>query len=405
MVNGPTFLMRRMDSGFAATLLAAACLAHADGPSIPPAPAQSQGDGAVAFVHPGVLHTADSLARMRERVAKGEEPWRSGFEKLKEHAASRAGWKRLGPFERVSRNPGPDYHAFNFDQDGNAAYQNALLWCITGDSAHARAAMDILNAWSAKLRAVTGRDQQLTAALGGFKYANAAELIRHTCPEWPAADAERCERMLREVIYPPIRNFAPFANGNWDTACIKTMMAIGVYCDDRELFDRAVGYYRSGKGNGRLAHYIVNAEGQCQESGRDQQHAQLGLGHLAEACEIAWNQGVDLYGEADNRLLRGFEYTARYNLGEGVPFAMHVDTTGKYMARAISARGRGLLRPIYEMVWNHYENRRGVSAAYTRKAAERIRPEGAAFQADHPGFGTILFSLEIPRTEFPKAVD
>src|SRR5262249_51289707 len=154
-------------------------------------------------------------------------------------------------------------------------------------------------------------------------------------------------------------------------------------CDDRELFDRAVDYFRQGQGNGRLTHYIINDSGQCQESGRDQQHAQLGLGLLAEACEIAWNQGVDLYSEADNRLLKGFEYSARYNLGQDVPFVATVDVTGKYHHKAISANGRGRLRPIYEMVWNHYERRRGIPAPFTRQAAERIRPEGAAFTADH----------------------
>ncbi len=201
------------------------------------------------------------------------------------------------------------------------------------------------------------------------------------------------ERMLRNVFYPVIEQFATFANGNWDTGCIKTMMAMGVFLNDRAMFNRAVAYYRGGAGNGALTHYIINAAGQCQESGRDQQHTQLGLGHLAEACEIAWHQGLDLYGESENRLLQAFEYTAKYNLGQEVPFAPYTDMTGKYKARSISPQGRGQLRPIYEMVWNHYEHRRGVPAPFTRQAAERIRPEGTTRNADHPGFGTLLFSL------------
>ena len=42
------------------------------------------------------------------------------------------------------------------------------------------------------------------------------------------------------------------------------------------------------------------------------------------------------------------------------------------------------LRPIYEMVWNHYENRRGIKAPYTREAAEKIRPEGEAHSPVSP---------------------
>jgi len=37
--------------------------------------------------------------------------------------------------------------------------------------------------------------------------------------------------------------------------------------------------------------------------------------------------------------------------------------------------------------------RKGLSAPFTKQAAEKIRPEGAAWTGDHPGFGTVLFSL------------
>jgi hypothetical protein len=266
------------------------------------------------------------------------------------------------------------------------------MWCVTGDEAHAKKAVEILDAWSRTLKKMEGRDVQLAAGLDGFKFASAAELMRSTYPAWRAEDVEQCRRMLKDVVYPPIKDFATFANGNWDAACIRTMMAIGVFCDDRAVYDRAVAYFKSGTGNGRLTHYVINDAGQCQESGRDQPHAQLGLGLLAEACEIAWHQGDDLYATADNRLLKGFEYTARYNLGEDVPFVPFTDTTHKYTARKISPRGRGHLRPTYELVWNHYTNRRGIPAPFTRRAAEKLRPEGNGFGADHTGFGTLLFS-------------
>src|SRR5207253_3391650 len=103
--------------------------------------------------------------------------------------------------------------------DANAAYQNALMWCVTGDEAHARKAVEILNAWGRTLKKMDGRDVHLAAGLNGFKFVNAAELIRHTYPKWPAADVDQFRRMLREAVYPPIKDFATFANGNWDGAC------------------------------------------------------------------------------------------------------------------------------------------------------------------------------------------
>ena len=349
-------------------------------------------DPARPFVHPGLLHTRADLDRMQKRVAAGDEPWTSGFARLRAHPQSRSDVRLRGPCAVVTRETGNTQSDRQMVEDGNAAYQNALMWCITRDVAHARKAVEFLNAWAGTLRSMGGHDVQLSAGLNGFKFVCAAELIRHTGPEWTRDDVSRFERMLKQVVYPPIKDFATFANGNWDGACIKTILAIGVFCDDHELFDRAVDYVRHGRGNGRLTHYVINESGQCQESGRDQQHTQLGLGLLAEACEVAWNQGVDLYSEAGNRLLKGFEYTARYNLGEDVPFVAMVDVTGKYRHKTISKNGRGRLRPIYEMVWNHYEKRRGVAAPYTRRAAETLRPEGAGFAGDHPGFGTLLFS-------------
>jgi hypothetical protein len=339
------------------------------------------------------LHGRAELDLIRRKVAAGEEPWMGGFEKLRASASSRSDYKLRGPFAVVTRSPQGSPHNTEMVADANAAYQNALMWCITGDEAHARKAVEVLNAWGSTLKRMDGHDVQLAAGLNGFLFVNAAELIRHTYPGWAQGDVERFRQMLNEAVYPPIKDFATFANGNWDGACIKTMMAMGVFCDDRAMFDRAVDYFHQGTGNGRLTHYVFNEAGQCQESGRDQGHTQLGLGLLAEASEIGWHQGLDMYGADDNRLLKGFEYTAAYNLGRDVPFSPHTDTTGKYVAKVISPMGRGRLRPIYEMVWNHYQNRRGLEAPLSEQAARTLRPEGAAVGADHPGFGTLLFSL------------
>jgi len=136
------------------------------------------------------------------------------------------------------------------------------MWCLTGDRAFAETARIIVNAWSARLQRVTGADAVLMAGLGPFKLVNAAELLRHTDTAWPAADIARTEEMLRRAIYPALQDFALFANGNWDTAAIKTLLAIGVFCNDREIYERALRYYVAGAGNGRLTHYIIADAGQ-----------------------------------------------------------------------------------------------------------------------------------------------
>jgi len=346
------------------------------------------------FVHPGLLHTAADLARMKQMVGAGTEPWKSGFAKLAADPESSATWTPH-PFEHVERSllTGHTHGINEMNKDCNAAYQNALMWWITGDESHAKEAVAILNAWSGTLKVFDGTDVELGAGIDGFKFANAAELMR-AYPGWAPADIARCRQMLLTIFYPPLQNFALWAHGNWDLACMKSIIAIGVFCDDHAMFDRAVNYYYKGQGNGALTHYVINEAGQVQESGRDQQHTQLGVGELAETCQVAWSQGLDLYGASDNRLLKGFEYAARYNLGQDVPFVPHVDTSGRFPADHISPNLRNRLRPIFEMAYNHYAILKGLPAPWTQKAAETLRPEGPAAGADHPGFGTLLFSLQ-----------
>lgn len=350
-----------------------------------------------AFVHPGLLHTRDDLKRMKEMVARGAEPWKSGFDVFKASPYSSATWTPR-PVEHVERSLliGAGKNIGNLEKDVCAAYQNALMWAITGDEAHAKKAIEILNAWSGTFKVFDGTDVELGAGLCGFKMASAAEIMR-TYPGWAPADIKQCKKMLMEVFYPPIQYFALWAHGNWDLACMKGMMAIGVFCDNHALFDKAVDFYYKGPGNGSLTHYVVNENGQLQESGRDQPHTQLAIGHLSELCEIGWSQGMDMYSAVNNRLLKGFEYTAKYNLGEEVPFEPYTDTSGRFPATKISSNGRGGLRSIFEMVLNHYQYRAKLPAEqykYTKIAAEKLRPEKAGFNADNPGYGTLLFSLK-----------
>ncbi|WP_183580583.1 alginate lyase family protein [Mucilaginibacter sp. X5P1] len=345
---------------------------------------------AQGFTHPGLLQNTEDPERIKRAVADKQEPIYSGYLVFAADAQSQYTYHMQGPMTMVGRNPTVGQNIY--DTDAAAAYQNAIMWVITGKKEYAAKAEEIINAWSSTLKSITGRDAVLMAGLGPFKMVNAAEILRYTDAGWSAADIEKTEKHFREVIYPVIKNYALFANGNWDSAAIKTDMAIGVFCNDRAIFEDALRYYVNGAGNGRLSNYIINDTGQCQESGRDQQHTQLGIAHLADCAEIAWHQGLNLYAYDDNLLLKGFEYTAKYNLGLDVPYIPVIDKTGKYLHKQISVEGRGRFRTIYEQVYNHYVNRMGLPAPYTQQVAEKIRPEQKGSGGDNVGFGTLLYS-------------
>src|ERR1051325_1066231 len=114
---------------------------------------------------------------------------------------------------------------------------------------------------------------------------------------------------------------------------------------------------------------------------------------------MAWNQGDDLYGYDNNRLLKGFEYIAKYNLGYEVPFTTYRNCIGIVQTK-ISEDQRGNVRPVWEMVYNHYVNRKGLAAPYTSLFAQRVRPEGGGGNYgpnsggyDQLGYGTLTFTL------------
>ena len=198
------------------------------------------------------------------------------------------------------------------------------------------------------------------------------------------------------------------------------MLAIGVYCEDPAIYDKGIryvkgdltyfqslGYSKNRLGNGAMEFAVpfVHSDelAQWQESGRDQGHTILGIGLMASICEIAWNQGDDIYSFDDSRFRKAAEYVAKYNLGEDVPFTSDVWYSGQscnYNAiPSVSAAGRGELRPIWEMIYNHYNYRvgDGVSIPNITAMVELLRPEGGpgghATTFDQPGFGTLTHSL------------
>jgi hypothetical protein len=363
-----------------------------------------------AFKHPGLLHTQADFDRIAAAVQAGAQPYKAGWDKLvaNRHAAST--WQAR-PLEIVVRG-GTGQNYWQFYNDVHAAYQNALRWKISGEKAHGDAARDILNAWSGTLKAINGNaDRFLAAGIYGYQCANAAELMRG----YPGFDVERFQRMLLTVFYPVNDRFLRQHNdacvtnywANWDLCTMASVLAIGLFCDDRAKFEQAVDYFKNGKGNGSIMNAIPflhpGGLAQWQESGRDQGHTMMGMGLIGTFAEMAWNQGLDLYGHADNRIMKAAEYVARYNLGQDVPFTTYKWGHGQRCApreqTVISSAGRGQDRPVWELLYHHYANRRGLAVPYTKAYAERVRAEGGGGDYgpnsggfDQLGFGTLLFT-------------
>lgn len=347
------------------------------------------------FVHPGILHTTKSIERMRAQIADKEYPAYGSFELLKSHHCSQADYQPFGPFEIISRDGEFRHTKSKMEQDFSAVYQNALMWVLTGEKTHAEKSLELLLGYAGTLKRIPEtNDAPLLVGLEGLKIIYATEILRHTYKKMTVVQFNEISRMIREVFLPVMENFyhrKPYTNGNWGPIVTKAYMAAAILWDNEEMYNKAVDFYLHANDNGTIAHYISGDTGQIQESGRDQGHSMLGIGALATVCEIAWQQGDDLYSALDNRLMKGFEYVAKYNFGYNVPFAVWKDVTGKYSNwTEISNKGRGRYMPIFEMTYNHFVIRKGMQMPYTEQVLRQIRPEG--YDRDQPAFGSLLFN-------------
>lgn len=314
------------------------------------------------FVHPGINQTSQDLTYMKSLVLKGEQPWKAAFERLKEETDTDF---IVRPYAHVLRGPygKPNIGGNELSQSANMAYNCAVLWYITGDKEYAKKAIEIIDAWSAVLWDFDYNDAKLLAAWTGHVFCNAAEILRYTKSGWQQKDIRRFSNMLMTVYYPLLRYYFPTANGNWDGAIIHTIMSIAIFEDNRLMFNNAVDHFLHGPVNESIFKYIY-PNGQCQESMRDQGHVQLGLGEFAGAAQVAYTQGVDLYSIGNNRIALGYEYTAKFLIGE-TPYCY-----GK-----ISERGK-ILRDDYEAVYRHYTTA-GLQIPYIKMAADSIRPKAS----------------------------
>lgn len=381
------------------------------------------------FVHPGCLSTQADLDRMKAKVDAGAQPWTAGYDRLKA-----APYGQLGhtpspqPIIYVSGSQPDNY--ITLARDAGAAYQVALRYHVSGDEAYAAKAVSILMAWANTHTSWDGNTNvSLRAGLYGYQLACAGELVRNY-GGWAPADFAKFQGYVRTQFYKIVspndvdRGFLFHHHSgpadcvdrywaNWDLSAMTTVMAVGVFLDDEQIVQEALDYFHNGVGVGRISkllyHLHPNGLGQSQEFGRDQGHASMLLPLLGTFCEIAWNQGIDLYGELDNAFLAMAENQGKYNLWYDVPYVPYANCTDQILTN-IGGSGRGSNRAGLDMVYNHYVNRMGLSAPYTAEAAASIRPEGGGGQYggnsggfDQLGFTTLTHSLDpIPTGVVPS---
>jgi hypothetical protein len=285
--------------------------------------------------------------------------------------------------------PGYNSGNGNFEKDGISSYYLMVKWIATSNLSYADAAEAVIEAWSGELTSFAGHDQMLAAGIYGSHMAHAAELLSYAMPSWPLK--ARAQAMFQNVIHkvcalfcgrtnngPPLpkpQTCSNGANGNWDACCMSGVASWAVFLDDKPMLETVLQYYKAGRGNGRLEHYVY-ASGQSQESGRDQGHVQLGLSKLTETALTLYHalNSTEVFTHAEHRLRTGLEYTAKFNLGGDVPFVPNGGCSncshctkvypGDWCFKAISNRSG------WTQMWEMAAAIYGESAPFTQQVVE-----------------------------------
>ena len=330
-------------------------------------------------------------------------------------------------------------------KDAAAAYQMALLWKIdpnaTDAADYALAASKILTAWASTCKEITSNDADYNLAAGaqGYTFALAGQMLMDF-DGWSLAEKSSFKTWMKTVFGATNLTFLDnHAKGssfeknhvnvpqnlwdehywsNWDMVNLASYLSIGILCEDDEIVNYVVNYFYTGSGNGCITKLVRGTHTdplgtgeiicQNQESGRDQGHAQMSMAVCAHLCQIAYqlylkNPSVtklDFFAAEDNAVLHMAEYVALSNLRNGMDNA---NKTGNYIIAAtqipfteyhhcpgassssddndhitLSEEQRGGCRPGWEIILAHYGNN---GTAYTKKIADKIRPEGGAGDA------------------------
>jgi hypothetical protein len=398
------------------------------------------------FVHPGILLDANQLAMVRTKIAAGQEPWKSAFASLENTGSSTKTAARpvAYRYSSLSYVPAPvpivqapssgnlSYIAAHPElglaaigdvtqlDDARAAYAQSLMWAFTGDPAYALKSIEIMNDWSYTLKAIlfdqprridnnspVYSNGKLQAGWGAELFTRAAEIIRYTYSGWTSGDVVKFGQMLNNV-YLPLTETGWSGGANWLATFADATIEIGVFTDNHTTFDTGIAQWRaytptiiympsdgttpvppssiySGSAiNGywfNPTHFVAGLEG---ETLRDISHMMLGLGSISSAAETAGIQGVDLFGEQQNRIVAGYELNAGYvnqyldqvaALGKPDATWKPAGWPGSTFKVGGTAYGQG-----WEVAFNELATRRGIAMPNTAKLIQRLRPSGTGMQ-------------------------
>ena len=361
------------------------------------------------YTHPCMLHTADDITRVKAKVESNAQPWKIGYDALVEDVNINY---TPNAKETVNRANGDDPST-----DAEMAYRLALMWRLTDDTKYADAAINILNAWARTNKTIksSAGDEVISAGYSGYKYANAAELVRGY-EGWTTEDFDAFKAWMTDVVNPVCYEYLARHKGedpkgawlSWDVPAMASVLSIGILCDDDEKVNFVIKYFKEGAGSGCIENAVVamhtdpagHIQGahlaQSMETSREMGHAMTTVTAYGYVCQMAYNIGEDLFAYNENRVLDICEYLAKYNVDPtdatiDMPFTPY-DTVKEGWKSSIGQNDvsqRGQICWGYELIYNHYKKLKNANPYYSREYARTMRPEGHGID-----YGTLMYTLD-----------
>lgn len=321
------------------------------------------------LVHPAVSVAPQELLRVREHILNEEQPWYGYYT-----AFASSSFASKSYAIKNDKDPAADFdhlvpnYSYNnystslfnnqMTQDATAAYYQAVMYFMTGDSDYREKAMRIVLLWGSldpsMAKYVT--DAHIHQGPPMYMMNAAAELLRYTSTsreelEWKEEYSQRYSNNFQK----PALQLWMERNTNWmnqhQTSVMATLSSY-VFMDSKADYERILEWATVNGGttmpyhNGAIANamfeFTVDSNGNelpepviaIKEMVRDQPHSFDNIEGLAVLAAIisaqgtlldpvmgtAANQGVDVYSFMNDRLIKGVNYFYKYNLGYDVPF-------------------------------------------------------------------------------------
>lgn len=319
----------------------------------------AMGASAQTFIHPGIPFTRQDLDQLKANIT--QQPWLAGYTALQNDAHSQLSYAPKGPFATVTRAPNLNNSAWIDDMQ--AIHNLAFMYVFTGDSAYARKATNLLDAWAVTNTSWGGGENMLDIGDMAPYFVAGADILKSTFPGWSSANDLHVNNYFRNVLFPTSYVPGPLRDNNKGALQCQIAIGIAAYLNDPVLWQEAIEVYRMDAG-AALRCSLPN--GEVGDSGRDD-HWFVQIQALGWSAEVAWKQGVDLFSEFNNRLLAIGELYAQYSQAPNTVTFIPFGGYSNYWTNWGIAPGYVHQSPFNNIIKGAYELRKGMQAPYTEQ--------------------------------------